>query len=227
MQPSQIEYLPSEVAYAIKILWKDQGVRQCFQRSGEYQLNDSAEYYFDSIRRIGQMDYLPTDEDVLRSRVKTTGIAETTFNYKNISYDVYDVGGVRSQRKKWIHFKDMTVVIFVVDISAYDRLLFEDESVNRIQEALSVFDSVDIFEKKLTRVPINNDKYFPDYTGDPADLEAAKSYISDRFVSLNKNPDKRIRVHFTNVVSDASVVDLAFSAIRDSVIEMKSFRRQA
>ena len=86
---------------------------------------------------------------------------------------------------------------------------------------------VDIFEKKLTRVPINNDKYFPDYTGDPADLEAAKSYISDRFVSLNKNPDKRIRVHFTNVVSDASVVDLAFSAIRDSVIEMKSFRRQA
>ena len=98
--------------------------------------------YFDSIRRIGQMDYLPTDEDVLRSRVKTTGIAETTFNYKNISYDVYDVGGVRSQRKKWIHFKDMTVVIFVVDISAYDRLLFEDESVNRIQEALSVFDSV-------------------------------------------------------------------------------------
>jgi guanine nucleotide-binding protein G(i) subunit alpha len=42
--PNQIEgdQLPSEVALAIKSLWADQGVLECFSRSREYQLNDSA-----------------------------------------------------------------------------------------------------------------------------------------------------------------------------------------
>ena len=44
MQPAQIEgdSLPPEVGNAISVLWKDAGVQQCFQRSREYQLNDSA-----------------------------------------------------------------------------------------------------------------------------------------------------------------------------------------
>jgi len=44
MQPAQIEgdNLPPEVGNAIAVLWKDAGVQQCFQRSREYQLNDSA-----------------------------------------------------------------------------------------------------------------------------------------------------------------------------------------
>ena len=42
--PNQIEgdHLPSEVSVAIKSLWVDQGVLECFNRSREYQLNDSA-----------------------------------------------------------------------------------------------------------------------------------------------------------------------------------------
>lgn len=44
MQPSQIEgdRLDPQVGNAISVLWKDAGVQQCFQRSREYQLNDSA-----------------------------------------------------------------------------------------------------------------------------------------------------------------------------------------
>jgi guanine nucleotide-binding protein subunit alpha len=49
------------------------------RRSREFQLNDSAVYYFNSIDRMAAPDYLPTDQDILRSRVKTTGITETTF----------------------------------------------------------------------------------------------------------------------------------------------------
>ncbi|KAJ1937718.1 guanine nucleotide-binding protein subunit alpha, partial [Linderina pennispora] len=67
--PSQIEadVLPSDVAEAVRALWTDGGVQACFRRSNEFQLNDSASYYFDSIHRISQPDYLPTDQDVLRS----------------------------------------------------------------------------------------------------------------------------------------------------------------
>lgn len=44
MQPAQIEgdVLPPEVGNAIEALWKDRGVQECFKRSREYQLNDSA-----------------------------------------------------------------------------------------------------------------------------------------------------------------------------------------
>lgn len=44
-QPHQIEadYLDTEVTEAIMGLWQDSGVRECFGRSREFQLNDSAQ----------------------------------------------------------------------------------------------------------------------------------------------------------------------------------------
>jgi guanine nucleotide-binding protein G(i) subunit alpha len=53
------------------------------------------------------------------------------------------VGGQRSERKKWIHcFENVTAIVFLVAISEYDQKLYEDESVNRMQEALTLFDSI-------------------------------------------------------------------------------------
>jgi guanine nucleotide-binding protein G(i) subunit alpha len=138
--------------------------------------------YFDSIDRIAQANYLPTDQDVLRSRVKTTGITETTFIIGDLTYRMFDVGGQRSERKKWIHcFENVTTILFLVAISEYDQLLLEDETVNRMQEALTLFDSIcnsrwfvktsiilflnkiDRFREKLPVSPMRN--YFPDYEG--------------------------------------------------------------
>lgn len=44
-QPPQIEsdIMPQEVGNAVKALWQDNGVKQAFSRSNEYQLNDSAQ----------------------------------------------------------------------------------------------------------------------------------------------------------------------------------------
>lgn len=138
--------------------------------------------YFDSIDRIAQPTYSPTDQDVLRSRVKTTGITETTFNIGELTYRMFDVGGQRSERRKWINcFENVTAVVFLVAISEYDQLLLEDESVNRMHEALTLFDSIcnsrwfiktsiilflnkiDRFKEKLPISPLN--KYFPDFDG--------------------------------------------------------------
>ncbi|KAJ7253182.1 hypothetical protein C8J57DRAFT_630408 [Mycena rebaudengoi] len=82
--PGQIEadILPRDVADAVRGLWRDPGVKEAVCRSREFQLNDSAVYYFSSIERMASNDYLPTDQDILRSRVKTTGITETTFKVR-------------------------------------------------------------------------------------------------------------------------------------------------
>jgi guanine nucleotide-binding protein G(o) subunit alpha len=57
---------------AMKRLWKDSGVQDCFSRSNEYQLNDSAKYFLDDLDRIGHPNYKPSVQDILRTRVKTT-----------------------------------------------------------------------------------------------------------------------------------------------------------
>ena len=73
-------------------------------------------------------NYLPTDQDILRSRVKTTGITETTFIIGDLTYRMFDVGGQRSERKKWIHcFENVNCLLFLVAISGYDQCLVEDK----------------------------------------------------------------------------------------------------
>ena len=133
-QPGQIEgdILPRDVADSIRGLWKDPGVKEAVSRSREFQLNDSAVYYFNAIDRMAAPNYMPTDQDILRSRVKTTGITETTFKVGELTYKLFDVGGQRSERKKWIHcFENVTALVFLVSLSEYDQMLYEDESVVR------------------------------------------------------------------------------------------------
>ncbi|KAJ1965068.1 guanine nucleotide-binding protein subunit alpha [Dipsacomyces acuminosporus] len=234
--PSQIEadVLPADVADAVRGLWADSGILACFKRSNEFQLNDSASYYFDSIDRICQPDYLPTDQDVLRSRVKTTGINETIFRVGELTYRMLDVGGQRSERKKWIHcFENVTAILFLVAISEYDQVLIEDETVNRMQEALTLFDSIcnsrwfvktsiilflnkmDIFRDKLPNSPMRN--YFPDFDGGN-DIDAASEYILKRFVSLNQSDAKQIYTHFT-CATDTNQIKFVMAAVNDIIIQ--------
>lgn len=129
----EVDVLPRDVADAIRSLWKDPGVKEAVRRSREFQLNDSAVYYFNSIDRMSGPGYMPTDQDILRSRVKTTGITETTFKVGELTYKLFDVGGQRSERKKWIHcFENVTALVFLVSLSEYDQMLYEDESVVRL-----------------------------------------------------------------------------------------------
>lgn len=58
-------------------------------------------YFFEEIRRIGGVGYVPTDADILRARVRTTGITEERFKVRDYLLRVFDVGGQRSERKKW------------------------------------------------------------------------------------------------------------------------------
>jgi guanine nucleotide-binding protein subunit alpha len=73
---------------------------------------------------------LPDEQDILRSRVKTSGITETVFLMGDLTYRLFDVGGQRSERKKWIHcFEQVNAVVFLVALSEYDQYLYEDASV--------------------------------------------------------------------------------------------------
>ncbi|XP_054856303.1 guanine nucleotide-binding protein G(o) subunit alpha [Eublepharis macularius] len=222
-----------ELLSAMMRLWADSGIQECFNRSREYQLNDSAQYYLDSLDRIGASDYQPTEQDILRTRVKTTGIVETHFTFKNLHFRLFDVGGQRSERKKWIHcFEDVTAIIFCVALSGYDQVLHEDETTNRMHESLKLFDSIcnnkwftgtsiilflnkkDIFEEKIKKSPLTI--CFPEYTG-PGSFTEAVTYIQSQYESKNKSSDKEIYTHIT-CATDTNNIQFVFDAVTDVII---------
>ncbi|KDQ21216.1 hypothetical protein BOTBODRAFT_99153 [Botryobasidium botryosum FD-172 SS1] len=236
--PGQLEgdSLPRDVADAVRGLWADPSVRDAVKRSREFQLNDSAVYFFNALDRMAAPNYLPTDQDILRSRVKTTGITETTFRVGDLNYRLFDVGGQRSERKKWIHcFENVTALVFLVSLSEYDQMLYEDESVNRMQEALTLFDSIcnsrwfvktsiilflnkiDLFAEKLPISPMV--EYFPDYTGGD-NYDAACEYLLHRFVSLNQSSaTKQIYAHYT-CATDTQQIKFVLRAIQDILLQL-------
>lgn len=216
-------------------LWKDRAVKRCFARAREYQLNDSAEYFLDNLTRILQPLYCPTTDDVLRTRVKTTGIVEVKFQFKDLYFKMFDVGGQRSERKKWIHcFEGVTAIIFCVAMSAYDLVLAEDEEMNRMHESMRLFDSIcnnkwfvdtsiilflnkkDLFMHKITYSPLSI--CFPDYVGGNT-YEEASAYIQMQFEDLNKRKEsKEVYTHFT-CATDTTNIQFVFDAVTDVVIK--------
>ncbi|XP_030634600.1 guanine nucleotide-binding protein G(t) subunit alpha-2-like [Chanos chanos] len=227
--------MPPELADVIKRLWKDSGIQASFERAAEYQLNDSAGYYLGEMERICKPDYLPTEQDVLRSRVKTTGIIEEQFSCKELHFRMFDVGGQRSERKKWIHcFEGVTCIIFCGALSAYDMVLVEDDEVNRMHESLHLFNSIcnhrffattsivlflnkkDLFLEKIKKVHLSI--CFPDYDG-PNTYEDASNYIKQQFEDLNmKKGVKEIYSHMT-CATDTENVQIVFNAVTDIIIK--------
>lgn len=49
--------------------------------------------FFNKINVLASADYVPTEEDVLRSRVRTSGIIEESYDIGGVEFLIYDVGG--------------------------------------------------------------------------------------------------------------------------------------
>eukprot|EP00029_Vermamoeba_vermiformis_P014584 TRINITY_DN9698_c0_g1_i1.p1 TRINITY_DN9698_c0_g1~~TRINITY_DN9698_c0_g1_i1.p1 ORF type:complete len:357 (+),score=105.17 TRINITY_DN9698_c0_g1_i1:42-1112(+) len=232
------QYFTGEITPAIAAditsLWGDAGIKTAFSRSSEYQLGDSAEYYIENVKRLAESGYVPNDQDVLRSRVMTTGIIETAFEVNKTRFRLVDVGGQRSERKKWMHcFTDVAAVLFCVALSEYDLKLIEDNKTPRMNESLKLFGEIcnsrwfvetsmilflnksDLFQEKIEKVPLN--VAFADYTGKQT-FEDTTEFIKKKFVEMNKDMKKIIYCHIT-CATDTNNVKVVFEAVKDTVLQ--------
>lgn len=61
------------------------------------------------------------------------GIVVDKYRIDGTTFEMYDVGGQRNERKKWIHcFDNVTAVIYVAALSEYNQGMFEDANTNRL-----------------------------------------------------------------------------------------------
>lgn len=129
----------------LALLWENEGVQATFsKRQGLFSFPDNLDYFFDKVEEVMQADYSPSDEDVLKVRIRTTGMI--TYQYDADSgqrIHIIDVGGQRNERKKWIHhFSGVTAVVFVIALNHYTAVLFEDERRNAMHEAIDLFHEI-------------------------------------------------------------------------------------
>ncbi|PIO77472.1 g-protein alpha subunit [Teladorsagia circumcincta] len=196
-QGRESEPFTPDLAVAIKKLWNDKAVQDIYEEKRlECHLHESTRFFLDSVDRISNVNYKPTDQDILLTRIKTTGIVEVSFMIKKVHFRVFDVGGQRSERKKWIHcFENVNAIIFIAAVSEYDEVLFEDETTKFLW-AQHCKDS----DSNLIG---------------PQTYEDSIKYIKQRFELLNQNPKKTIFVHETCATDTDQV-----QKILDSVISM-------
>lgn len=117
-----------------------------------------------------------------------------------VCYSMFDVGGQRDERRKWIQcFNDVTAIIFVTACSSYNMVLREDPTQNRLRESLELFKSIwnnrwlrtisvilflnkqDLLAEKILAGKSKLEEYFSEFTRyqTPLDAVATSSDPSD------------------------------------------------
>ena len=153
--------------------------------------------------------------DILMASVRTCGIVEQDFVINGKRFHFLDLGGQRHERLKWGHcFKQVAGVIFVAALSGYDQTLVEDAKVNRLDEAVALFQEVvntpelantnmvvflnklDLFEARLKQKPIK--QVIPDYHGEGQDVEGVVAWVRHRFNQVKPG----IKIHTISAVEN-------------------------
>jgi len=191
--------LTEEFANEIELLWKHEIIQKTYERRSEYWILESANYYFENIQEISKPGFKPSEEHIVMARARTTGIIITEIERDELLWRIVDVGGQRSERKKWIRcFDDVKAIVFVVNLAGYNSVLFEDATKNRMKEEIELFaDTVsnpvfkhtpiflflnkkDLFEEIIRKHPLSD--LFPDYKGGE-NVHEAIEFIASQFRS--------------------------------------------
>lgn len=185
---------------AIRVLWQSKTMKEVWSKRAAVNVIDSHKEYFQDALRIASPSFRPTTQDILLARVRTTQVVMERYRIDGIDFEMYDVGGQRSERRKWIDcFDHVDAVIFVAALSEYDQALAEARRTNRMVEALELFRSVcnnrafsktsimlflnkkDIFAEKILYSDIAAQRPFNDYAGPPKDFDHGVLYFIQKF----------------------------------------------
>lgn len=199
--------------------------------------------FLDNIDRISAQNFTPTDDDVLRVRIPTTGIVQEDFQFAHVGLRIVDVGGQKSERRKWIHcFDNVTSIIFLASVIEYDQFVEDQPGQILMEESLALFQVIlgsdyfvnasiilflnksDLLAERLVGKPLR--LTYPEYTSDEDDIESAKAFIKNKYLSLvpvrEHGVERNIYPHFTCSV-DSGNIRFVFESVKDTVLAINLY----
>eukprot|EP01084_Bolivina_argentea_P198352 339677_1 len=239
--------LTSDIAVKMTQLWNDDAIKAAYQqRHSRFRIDMNLEYFMNKIHDIARDDYVADLEDYMRLDIRSTGFSTTKLmksvdNYGSYSFEVLDVGGTRSERKKWWKHNllfngiDLDAFVYTVAVSDYDLAIFEDDQTNYLMESIRVWKETmiksDFFADKAVFIVLNKydlfvDKIkntaitccFDDYPDemDPNDPDQVIRFITGKFVDVLDEHDITfkgpLRI-FRTTATDTASVENAFNQI--------------
>ncbi|KAJ7508495.1 guanine nucleotide binding protein, alpha subunit [Mycena galericulata] len=226
----------------MKRLWEHPTVQAILEKQS-IRLQELAGFFLDSIDDVTSLRYVPTDDHILRARLKTLGVSEHRMRLSDPTggmsrdFRIFDVGGTRSLRAAWVsYFDDMDAIIFLAPISAFDQVLAEEPTVNRLADSFKLWttivsnkllqhtnmilflNKVDIMHSKLAS-GIRLSDFVDSYGRRPNDFDSASRYLRKQFSADHKNsPTPRIfYCHLTNAI-DTKSTKYVLAGIKDMLM---------
>mmetsp|Transcript_6688 Transcript_6688/g.7285 ORF Transcript_6688/g.7285 Transcript_6688/m.7285 type:complete len:374 (-) Transcript_6688:59-1180(-) len=232
-------FAPGEVKpllEACKQLWTDTGIRKAYSNNEKEVMIAHYKHWMDDVINplMNDKDWVPSDDDIVYCRQRTTGIVETGFHHKKFDWLLVDVGGQKTERRKWIHcFEGMNSVLYVAAADAWDSPSQDSVGLTKMQESLQVWrevvhspyfentsiilflNKIDLVESKLQNCKLADT--FPDYQGNSTD--DALQYIEDKYLALVDDRERdisNIYVHYTCAV-DKEQIRVVFEIVMESI----------
>lgn len=227
--------LTSEYVEAIQCVWRSPPFERIWSNRSTLQITDTSAIFLDRIQEISAFEYMPSETDIVLARIRTTGIREERLKIDDQVFQFFDVGGQRNERRKWINcFEGVHGVMFVVALSEYDQTLFEENSVNRMVEALDLFEQTcnenafvhsamilflnksDLYDEKIKRVSISSVAAFNDFSGPAGNRDSGIEFFVNKF--LERNTVHQEIFHHVTCATDQTSVMVVFNACKSVII---------
>ncbi|KAJ7279402.1 G-protein alpha subunit [Mycena rebaudengoi] len=229
----------------IDTLWSDSAVRELLEKKN-ISLRDGGGYFMDDLARVTVPDYVPTDSDILRARIKTMGVEEHFFAKESSpgtrgvnDFWIYDVPGAKGSRSAWIPFFDMVqAIVFLTPLSFYE-VLDEDTKVNRLEDSVVLwkdicsnallkscqiilfFNKMDILKAKL-RAGLIVKEYVPSFGDRPNTYAGTTTYFKEKFKAYHKRGSPKPRSFF---YYETTAVDTRSTAKIIGAVHEEIFRK--
>ena len=251
-QPENDWSLNEHTATLLSKFWKSLEVQSYIaSRPVNLQLQECVFQYFEECGQFptwGGPRWVPSIDDCIRARVRSSGVAEEHFQIEGTVFKLFDAGGQRSERRKWIHYFDsVNSVLFMTSLTSYAENLFEDATQNGLVESLDLFDNIsnskwfratpmmlffnkrDLFEETFLKlkIPLNRSGLFPD-APEGFDIERAIEWQIQKFrqrkkanpeaAPSNERPDANLYCHVTTAISKDNV-NKVFSTCRTIILK--------
>lgn len=223
----------------LRSVWEDETIQEIVVKHREQLSAPHIGYFWEHIDRILDDSYKPTDEDILRVRVRTAGAYSTVIFVKPEYFEFFDVGGQKPERSKWekvLQSHKFSCIIYFVACDEWDvrdeerefectklemsKIIFnevaDDQTIPKSVPIILFLNRSDLFAARIKQEEGYDSfqKTFPDYSGGQ-NVDQALEYIRKKFMDGIKRDT--IKHYITNAL-DKDAMNPIFNAVKTYIL---------